>query len=138
MCARVSSCTLFTRMLAALSVAVASANAAEMEHIHVSADQRGFVVAKSGKPFVPWGVNYDHDERGRLIEDYWAEEWKKVEEDFGEIRDLGANVVRIHLQFGKFMDAADKPNGDQLARLEKLLALAERTGVYLDVTGLGC
>jgi hypothetical protein len=109
-----------------------------MEHIRVSTDQRGFVFAKSAKPFVPWGVNYDHDERGRLIEDYWADEWKKVEEDFGEIRDLGANVVRVHLQFGKFMDAADKPNRDQLARLEKLLELAERTGVYLDVTGLGC
>ena len=26
------------------------------------------------------------------------------------MKKLGANVVRIHLQLGKFMEAADKPN----------------------------
>ncbi|MEX2185998.1 MAG: cellulase family glycosylhydrolase [Pirellulales bacterium] len=113
-----------------------------MEPIRVSPDGQGFVLAKSGKPFVPWGVNYDHDERGRLIEDYWTDEWAKVEEDFGEIRDLSANVVRVHLQFGKFMDAAPKhdgkPNRSALERLAKLLELAEKLGLYLDVTGLGC
>ncbi len=113
-----------------------------MEPIRVAADGRGFVLAKSGKPFVPWGVNYDHDERGRLIEDYWADEWAKVEQDFGEIRDLGANVVRVHLQFGKFIDAAaeqnGKPNRAAFDRLAKLLKLAERLELYLDITGLGC
>ncbi len=87
---------------------------------------------------MPWGFNYDHDEKGRLIEDYWEAEWKKVEADFGEMRDLGANVVRIHLQFGKFMNDRRAPNEKALARLGKLLELAERTGLYLDLTGLGC
>lgn len=41
----------------------------------------------------------------RLLEDYWAEEWETVAQDFREIRDLGANVVRIHLQLGRFMTA---------------------------------
>src|SRR5262249_1067723 len=49
-----------------------------------------------------------------------------------------ANVVRIHLQLGKFMDAADKPNQNALDRLTKLVGLAERMGLYLDLTGLGC
>jgi hypothetical protein len=131
-----SACLMVT--LAASGCENAFAEPAPLESIRVSADHRGFVQAKSNKPFVPWGVNYDHDEQGRLLEDYWADEWPKVEEDFGEIRDLGANVVRIHLQFGKFMDAADKPNAAALARLAKLLALAERLGLYLDITGLGC
>lgn len=109
-----------------------------LKPIRVSADGRGFVFAKSGQPFVPRGVNYDHDRRGRLIEDYWNDDWRAVEEDFGEIRDLGANVVRVHLQFGKFMDAADRPNDAALARLAKLLELAERSRLYLDITGLGC
>jgi hypothetical protein len=46
--------------------------------------------------------------------------------------------VRIHLQFGKFMETPDKANDRALAQLEKLLALAERMGLYLNITGLAC
>src|SRR4029453_13366009 len=109
-----------------------------MERLRISPDGKGFQLAESGRPFVPWGFNYDHDETGRLIEDYWNDEWKKVEEDFAEMKELGANVIRIPLKFGKFMEAADKPNESSLAKLADLLKLAERTGLYLDLTGLGC
>src|SRR5205814_5295273 len=51
---------------------------------------------------------------------------------------LGANVVRVHLQVAKFMDGPDKSNGKALDRLGKLLELAERLRLYLDLTGLGC
>jgi hypothetical protein len=54
------------------------------------------------------------------------------------MKKLGANVVRVHLQLGKFMDGPEKPNGKALDRLGKLLALAEQLGLYLDLTGLGC
>jgi hypothetical protein len=47
-------------------------------------------------------------------------------------------VVRIHLQFGKFMDGPEKPNSKALDRLGKLLELAEKERLYLDLTGLGC
>ena len=100
--------------------------------------QEGFTLDPSGKPFIPWGFNYDHDDRGRLIEDYWDDEWPTVEAHFGQMKKLGANVVRIHLQLGKFMDAPDKANEKALARLGKLLALAEKERLYLDLTGLGC
>jgi hypothetical protein len=109
-----------------------------MEFVRVADDKRSFVFATSGKPFVPWGFNYDHDETGRLIEDYWNTEWPKVEEDFAEMKRLGASVVRIHIQFGKFMNAADKPNEQALTQLGKLLKLAEREQLYIDLTGLGC
>ena len=112
--------------------------AGKLPFIEVSADKHGFVLAGSDKPFVPWGFNYDHDETGRLIEDYWESEWPKVEADFAEMKELGANVSRIHIQFGKFMDAADKPNEKSLSRLKELLKLAEKTGIYVDLTGLGC
>jgi hypothetical protein len=121
----------------ALAVA-APALAAEMDFIRVAADKRGFELATSGRAFAPWGFNYDHDEEGRLIEDYWGRQWPKIEEDFAEMKRLGANVVRIHLQFGKFMEAADKPNKAALDQLGRLLTLAEKTGLYLDLTGLGC
>jgi hypothetical protein len=40
--------------------------------------RKGFVLASSGTPFVPWGFNYDHEERGRLIEDYWDAECREL------------------------------------------------------------
>ncbi len=107
------------------------------ERIRVSDDRKGFVT-ESGAPFVPWGFNYDHDEAGRLLEDYWEAEWPKVEEDFAEMKALGANVVRIHLQFAKFMRSPEAPDGAALDRLGRLLGLAERVGLHLDLTGLGC
>jgi hypothetical protein len=121
-----------------LALAAHSSLAAEMPRVVVSKDKKGFALEPGGKPFVPWGVNYDHDEKGRLIEDYWEKEWEKVEEDFREMKALGVNVVRVHLQFGKFMTAADKPDERALNRLAKLLKLSEEVGLYLDLTGLGC
>ncbi|MFO0867091.1 MAG: ThuA domain-containing protein [Gemmataceae bacterium] len=112
--------------------------ATSLELICPSKDSSHFVGKASGKKFVVWGVNYDHDDAGRLLEDYWDKEWATVVEDFKEIKAIQANVVRIHLQLGKFMDAADRPNEANLARLGKLVRLAEETGLYLDVTGLGC
>ena len=109
-----------------------------MERVAVSADGKGFALVPSGRPFRAWGFNYDHDETGRLIEDYWDQEWPKIEQDFQEMRDLGANTVRIHLQTGKFLRDAQTPNDQALAKLKQLLSLAERVGLYLDLTGLGC
>jgi hypothetical protein len=110
----------------------------DMPWIQLSKDKTAFVRGHAAKKFVPWGFNYDHDDRGRLLEDYWDDEWPGVEKAFRDMRELGANVVRVHLQFGRFMDGPDKPNTNALDQLAKLLMLAERTGLYLDLTGLGC
>lgn len=109
-----------------------------MERVRVSDDGTSFVLAESGRLFSPWGVNYDRDDPGRLLEDYWEEEWKTVAEDFREMKELGANVVRIHLQFGKFMESAEQPDEGALSRLGKLLDLAGASGLRLDITGLAC
>jgi arabinogalactan endo-1,4-beta-galactosidase len=114
------------------------AAAKEMESIRVSPDGTGFVYTTSGQPFVPWGLNYDHDAQGRLLEDYWEKEWSKVEEDFAAMKRLGANVVRIHLQVSRFLESAETPRDASLARLGRLLELAEKNRLYLDITGLGC
>src|SRR5262245_38689582 len=125
-------------LLALLASCATRPETGGMESIRVRPDGAGFQLHPSGRPFVPWGFNYDHDETGRLLEDYWEAEWPKVEADFRQMKQLGANVVRVHLQFGKFMDAPDKPNTKALDRLAKLVALAESVGLYLDLTGLGC
>jgi hypothetical protein len=109
-----------------------------LDWIGVSKDKHGFVCASSGQPFIPWGFNYDRDYKSRLLEDYWEAEWPTVVKDFREMKQLGANVVRVHLQFAKFMDAPDRPKGNSLERLGRLVKLAEETKLYLDLTGLGC
>jgi hypothetical protein len=122
----------------ALAVVPIPTRAGDLPWLAVAKDNKGFVREPSGKPFVPRGFNYDHDEKGRLLEDYWQPEWDKVERDFRAMKKLGANVVRVHLQVGRFLDGPDKPNDKALDRLAKLLRLAEEIGLYLDLTGLGC
>ena len=109
-----------------------------LTRIRPSDDKTHFVRGPFGERFVVWGFNYDRDDAGRLLEDYWADEWPTVAGDFREMKALGANVVRVHLQLGRFMQSADRPNDENLARLTRLVRLAEETGLYLDVTGLGC
>jgi hypothetical protein len=111
---------------------------APLERVAVSPGGKGFVRQPSGKQFAPWGFNYDHDASGRLLEDYWEKEWDRVEGDFAEMRQLGANVVRIHLQVGRFLEGPAKANTKALEQLERLVRLAEKTGLYLNLTGLGC
>lgn len=135
---------ILTACFVALALPCSSRGATEGEspaalaEIRVSDDGTHFVAGDSGERFIVWGVNYDHDGPGRLIEDYWHDEWETVVEDFREIKALGANVVRIHLQLPKFMESADRPNEANLAQLARLVELAEETGLYLDITGLGC
>src|ERR1051326_768056 len=108
----------------------------EMERIAVAANNRGFVTVRSGHAFHPWGMNYGN--AGRLMEDFWQDDWDTFAADFRELKALGANVVRVHLQFGKFMTAPAQANSRALALLSRLLGLAEQTRLYLDVTGLAC
>jgi hypothetical protein len=105
-----------------------------MERVIVRGDK--FVLENSKKPFVPWGMNYGN--HGRLMEDFWDTEWETFAEDFRELKALGSNVVRVHLQYGKFMSGPDTANPAATAQLKRMLELAKRTGIYLDITGLAC
>lgn len=131
---------IFTWLLASNSLIAASdaQDRAPLPWIAVAPDKSRFIFQETGRPFVPWGFNYDHDSQGRLIEDYWQTDWPIVEQHFGQMRTLGANVVRIHLQVGKFLTAPDQVDPRALAQLDRLLHLAEQQRLYLDLTGLGC
>jgi len=54
------------------------------------------------------------------------------------MKQLGANVVRVHLQFGRFMQSVTEAEPRALARLARLLTLAKRLRLRLDITGLAC
>lgn len=112
--------------------------AVKLEFIQIGRDGHHFVCAESKKTFKPWGFNYDHDATGRLLEDYWKEHWDEIASDFVEMKALGANSVRIHLQVNQFMTSAKETNRESVQQLARLVTLAEQTGLYLDVTGLGC
>ncbi len=128
-----------------------------LERIIVSPDSHGFVLAPAGpqpstlnpqplRPFHPWGFNYGN--AGRLMEDFWDTDWQTFADDFRKMKALGANVVRVHLQYGKFMAAPASPvpgvprtpvaGARAFQQLSRMLRLAEQTGLYLDITGLAC
>ncbi len=108
----------------------------KLEPVVLAQDGRGFICMPSRRPFHPWGNNYGCAER--LIEDFWASDWPTVARDFQEMKSMGANVVRVHFQFGRFMLNQDKLNPDALRQLARLVQLSEQTGLYLDITGLAC
>jgi hypothetical protein len=63
--------------------------------VSVSGEGRGFVLMPSHQPFAPWGFNYEHDDAGRLLEDYREREWARVEEDFHEMKGFRADAARF-------------------------------------------
>ena len=120
--------------LVALPLLLVACGAAKMQPVRVSPDNKGFIVGPAGEKFVPWGHNYASEG----LEGPPSRSWEKIESDFVELKKMGANVARIHLQFPRFMDGPDKPNAAALKRLTRLLELAQMHGIYLDLTGLAC
>ncbi len=102
--------------------------------IHVDRARRGFVDA-SGRPFVPFGVNYYRPGTG------WAPQlWKQFDaeatrRDFARLKELGANVVRVFISFGSFFNEPDKLDPEGMAKFDKLLDLADEAGLYVHPTG---
>src|SRR5688572_19190804 len=83
-----------------------------LERIVVAEDGHGFTTQQNRVTFHPWGMNYGN--KSRLMEDFWEADWQTLADDFAELKALGANVVRVHLQYGKFMSSAREPNTNSL------------------------
>ena len=112
--------------------------AGSMERICLDRAGSGFIKRDSKREFLARGFNYDHDHAIRFMEDYWDAEWEKVERDFAEMKRMRANTVRVHPQLGLFMESPERARPHMLDQLARLVELAERTGLYLDITGAGC
>ena len=108
-----------------------------MPRIEISKNGEEFVFAGTETRFTPWGFNFvgkfEH-----IVEEYWTDELKSVDADFARMKQLGANVVRLHLQLSTYMTSATTIDEAQLKRLRATLAVAQKHGLYLDLTGLGC
>jgi endo-1,4-beta-mannosidase len=67
-----------------------------------------------------------------------AEEPARVEREFAAMKAAGTTVARVHPEMPAFFDGAGKANAEAIDRLRKLLAIAEKSGIYLKITGLAC
>jgi len=137
-------CILFTGVLsscksddAVLTEVKTEENSEPLSKISTVNQDNSFVDAK-GKVFFPWGYNYTNAKAVGFIEDNWEKEstWETITSDFAEMKTYAANIVRIHLQYNKFMVDAETPNTVALQRLKRLVQIAEDNRLYLDITGL--
>ena len=100
--------------------------------------QNNKFINESGEELILWGFNYDRSTE-TLMEDHWDEDdfWNNFKDDFYEMKAFGANVVRLHLQYNKYMDSPTAPNASAFDNLLMMVKIAEDSGLYLDLTGLG-
>ena len=115
-------------------ILVSEARPGDMEAVKVAPDKNGFVLARSGDRYVPWGHNYGSID----IMERLAEDPARVERDFAEMRAAGTTVARIHPEMPHILTAPDTADPQALDRLRKLLLIAERSGIHLMITGLAC
>lgn len=105
----------------------------------VGFDDEKYFIDERGYRFFPWGLNYTYTAEIGLIDDdlYSEEAWWIIDSDFAEMKALSANVVRVHLQYHRFMLDPSTPDMDAFAAIDRLVEIAERHSIYLLVTGLG-
>jgi len=92
----------------------------------------------AGKPFIAFGFNYafgDAYPTLRYFDRPTKARMRVVRRDFAEARRIGANTLRVFLEIGQFMDGRRTPRKAALDAYERLLRIAERRRLYLDVTG---
>jgi hypothetical protein len=96
----------------------------------------GFVGTSSGKSFVPFGCNY-HDPLGGWPPHIWTEfEPVRTREQLVRLRDLGANIVRIHLAHPVFYREPGSLASEGAAKLQTMLELCDEVGLRVLITGL--
>lgn len=113
-----------------------SKTAGLIEKVVITPDQKGFMLENSQQNFNPWGMNYGH--YGMLIEDSKSPMWDTLAADLQNMKNMGFNVVRVHVQFDEFMSSANSSNEHALSGYKRLLELAQKYNIYLDITGLAC
>ena len=115
--------------------AAADGKASPLPAIRIAKDGRTFET-ETGRPFVPFGVNYFQPGTG------WAPQlWKKLDpevahRDFARLKELGANCIRVFLTYDSFWPEPGKLSPFGLEKFDRMLALAEEAGLYVHPAGL--
>lgn len=114
----------------------AVARGAEPEFIRVAPDGWHFETATTNRPFIPFGANY-YDPATYHAEPYPAYDVTgkfdstRTDRHFGQLADLGANVVRIFLSAVSFEPQLHQLNEDSFETLDMIVALAKRHDLYV-------
>jgi hypothetical protein len=121
-------------LLLVLAILSARAWAVDMETIRIASDKKGFILHPSGARYVPWGHNYASVD----IMERLAADPERVEREITEMKAAGTTVARIHPEMPRILAGPDKLDSKALEQLRELLTIAERSGIYLKITGLAC
>jgi hypothetical protein len=90
------------------------------------------------RPWRAWGMNWgmgDHAPINAYFDHPTAANLAVLKVELRAAHALGANSMRIYLQLGQIMATPTGPRRHTLVALMRLLALAQRDRVYLDITG---
>jgi hypothetical protein len=124
----------FVAAVALVALLVCGQFAAGMDFVKLSPDRKRFVLDPSGDRYVPWGHNYASvDILLRLAQDP-----KRVEREFADMKAAGTTVARIHPEMPALVRGPQEANAEGIDRLRHLLTIAEKSGIYLQITGLAC
>jgi hypothetical protein len=121
-------------LLFVLAFVTCPAWAADMDSVKITTDNKGFILSGSGERYVPWGHNYASVDILERLE----KEPERVEREFAEMKAAGTTVARIHPEMPRILSGPDKANPAALDQLRQLLKIAEKSGIYLKITGLAC
>src|SRR5262245_11157307 len=127
-------CTVLQSLLFAVLLPFGGRNLTGMDFVKVSPDKMGFVLDPSGDRYVPWGHNYGSVD----IMERLAQDPTRVEREFADMKAVGTTVARVHPEMPALLHGPDKANVQGLNRLRHLLTIAEKSGIYLQITGLAC
>jgi hypothetical protein len=111
-----------------------AADAAAMPRISVHGDS--LYAGKS--PWRAWGMNWGVGDHAPVIAYFnhpSAANFAVLGAELRTARRIGANSMRIYLQLGQVMATPTQPRQRTLSALQRLLALAQSDGIYLDITG---
>lgn len=106
-----------------------------MKLVRVHPSGWGFCERDGGPAFTPWGCNYYDPFTGwppRLWEQF---DPGRVAEHFGHIREIGGNIVRVFATVANVMASADRTSPAGIAKMVRLLDLAERAGLRVIWSG---
>ena len=121
-------------LLAWGSPAPAAAAEAAIPRISV----RGDHLYAGDRPWHAWGMNWGVNDHAPVIayfDEPTAANFDLLRTELATARSMGANSMRIYLQLGQVMATQTRVRRQTLVALQRLLALAQRDGVYLDITG---
>lgn len=119
-----------------LYIGLFTSYAEELPQLVIDSQKVCFIHKETKEIFVPYGVNYDHDKDFKLIEQFWTDT-KKISKAFSEIKSMGFNIVRIHVQQFILQKGKDEFDDKELSNLDVLIKIARENGLYIDLTGLG-